>query len=244
MGSRIERVVRGLIGKVGLELIPSWRLARLPLATHLRRLFDVLDVHCVLDVGANAGQYRDFLRREVRYAGPIVSFEPVRDLFERLSDRVREDRDWHAMNLALGDRSESAEIHVMAASEFSSLHSPKAEGPQYRMNVVRRTETVAIRRLDELWEDLRPVVPLDRVYLKTDTQGHDLAVIEGAETVLDRVVALQAEAAVVPVYDRVPGYCQFLAALEAKGYALSGMFPVASDDALRLLEFDCVMVRQ
>ena len=47
------------------------------LTPHLRRLFTVLSIDCVLDVGANTGQFVDRLRHDLGYRGHIASFEPA-----------------------------------------------------------------------------------------------------------------------------------------------------------------------
>ena len=49
--------------------------------------------------------------------------------------------------------------------------------------------------------------------------------------------------AVVRVYDNAPSYTEAIAALETKGYLLSGIFPAAVGSGIRLFEFDCVMIR-
>ena len=89
-------------GRFGVEFLPRWRLARLPFASHLQRLFAKYEIDSVLDVGANRGQYRDFLRNEVGFTGMIISFEPVRHVFEQLERRTQEDPSWKAINMALG----------------------------------------------------------------------------------------------------------------------------------------------
>ena len=61
----------------GYDIVPLREMKERDFALHLRELLAHLDIDCVLDVGANAGQYRDFLRDKVLYDGPIISFEPV-----------------------------------------------------------------------------------------------------------------------------------------------------------------------
>jgi hypothetical protein len=41
----------------------------------------------------------------------------------------------------------------------------------------------------------------------------------------------------------MPSYHEALAELERLGFAVTGMFPVTRDAGLRVIEFDCVMVR-
>ena len=69
----VLRVSRSL----GYEIVPLREMKERDFALHLRELLARLQIDCVLDVGANVGQYHDFLRDKVLYDGPIVSFEPV-----------------------------------------------------------------------------------------------------------------------------------------------------------------------
>lgn len=69
----IERAAAGC----GYVMIPEWRRQSFPLATRLRQLFVHHRIETVIDVGANEGQYQDFLRTRVGFDGRIESFEPT-----------------------------------------------------------------------------------------------------------------------------------------------------------------------
>jgi hypothetical protein len=69
-------------------------------------------------------------------------------------------------------------------------------------------------------------------------------VLRGAERSLLEVRALQTEASVVGIYKGMPGYMETIDHLTERGFDITGMYPVSRDSALRLLEFDCVMINR
>jgi hypothetical protein len=91
--------------------------------------------------------------------------------------------------------------------------------------------------------DTLPTTLSDRTYLKLDTQGWDLEVLDGAHRALDYIVALQTEVAVQPIYDEMPLMQDSLSAITGRGFTPSGFFPVTLDSAMALIEFDLVAVR-
>jgi FkbM family methyltransferase len=243
--SALKRMVERLAGSMGYAVLPHWRLRQYDLAEHLKGLFTALQVDCVLDVGANRGQYRDFLRAQIGYTGAIVSFEPVAENVRLLTDRAAADRRWTIMALALGGEDGIAEINVTAATEFSSFFGPtKAALPGIAdHNVVRRTETVQVKRLDSIFEKAIADHGARSVFLKMDTQGSDMDVLQGARRSLERIRGLQSEVSVLPLYDGIPNYLESIAYMQELGFHLTGMFPVNRDRLLRVVEFDCVMRR-
>jgi FkbM family methyltransferase len=231
LGGVKQRGVRLLARATGVE----------SLATHLAALLRLLDVDCVLDVGANRGQYARLLRR-IGYRGRIVSFEPVPESFAELRRLAGNDPKWATVPFALGAADALLPIHVTKVTEFSSLRTPTEYARDtFPGSAVTRTVDVPVRRLDDVWAE--HVGSVHRVHLKLDTQGYDQQVLEGAREVLDRVVSVQTELAVKSVYEGVPRYAEAIPRLEASGFELTGVFPVLRDRQLRIVELDCVMRR-
>jgi FkbM family methyltransferase len=148
------KIVKDSVLKVsrslGYDIVPLREMKERDLALHLRELMARLEIDCVLDVGANVGQYRDFLRDKVFYEGPIVSFEPVSRHVGRLRERARTDRDWHIEGYALGAKDGSLPINVMVSDEFSSFLQPdNSRVSDFKsLNVPCHVETVTVRTLD------------------------------------------------------------------------------------------------
>lgn len=210
------------------------------LAGHLMRLFAIHEVDCVLDVGANCGQFGTMLRR-AGYTGRIVSFEPVPEAFLELSTRTDKDRQWEARRLALGDRLGILPLNVTRSTSVSSFLTPTAEYAEgYAGGRVDHVEDVEVARLDDIFDDLSPGA---RTFLKVDTQGHDLAVVAGASGCLQQIVAVQIEMSVIPIYEMSTNYIAAFRFMHERGFTPTGVFPVVRADDLRIYEFDGVFTR-
>jgi len=210
---------------------------------HLQWVIRRLGIDCVLDVGANSGQFAKALRRS-GYAGRIVSFEPVASVFADLRAAAASDPGWRVHQLAAGEEDGEAEINVRPGTMSSLLPSSdfgRSWAPRLRESTV---ETIAVRRLDGLFDDALSGLSNPRVLVKLDTQGFDLAAFRGLGRRVEDVVALQSEVSCVPIYDGMPTMIEQLETYQQAGFALSGVFPVSRDQkTLRAIEFDAVMVR-
>ena len=245
MRQGMRTAMTALAAHFGYAVLPKWRLANRDLAEHLRQLFDRCAIGCVIDVGANTGQYAGFLRDEVGFTGLIVSIEPLAECFDRLERAAAADANWLVVNCALGSAETEATLNVMAYDQLSSFLEPNNDGAPHMapLNRVCRRVRVPVRRLDAVLAELETDRRLGPIYLKLDTQGFDLEVIKGAGAALPRIRALQTELSVVPIYDRMPDWQTALATLQGQGFELSGLWTVNRDPALRAVEMDCVMVR-
>jgi len=243
MATRLKDLIDATANFLGFSIVPLWREPNRVLANYLRKLFACYEVNVVLDVGANLGQYRDFLRFEVGYTGWILSFEPVPALAAELSARAAKDRSWRVFEYALGDDDGEKTIHVTRDSKFSSFLAPTTAFTDSfaRGQEVVQDIPVLVRRLDTVGTALLPDRNA-RVYLKLDTQGHDLNVLRGGCEFLSRVVAVQSEVSFVPVYHGMVGLDATLSEFRGLGLVVSALHAVSHDRAMRLVEADCVLL--
>ena len=210
--------------------------------SQLRSIFDKLGIDLAIDVGANEGQFSQDLRSF--FFGDIISFEPVTPAFEILERVSSSDKKWHVYNIALGSDDSTQSINVSVATVFSSL----LRSNEYcieRFGASSQgisTETVSIRRLDNLLESIVPDIHDRRIFLKMDTQGYDTEVFRGLGDKRDHVFALQSEVSLIPIYEGMTHWTRSISIYEEAGFRVVGMFPV-SRDSDRVIEYDCLLVR-
>ncbi len=231
-------------GRMGYEIIPAWKLGRKPESDLLGALFSLHGIATVLDVGANKGQYADYLRNHLDFRGRIISFEPIRENCLQLLEKASGRRDWDIRDFALGNENTSQDLQVMKADVFSSFLNPTTEFTHgfEQYNAVARTEKVAIRRLDDILDEIDCHPSRSPVYLKIDTQGYDMEVIKGAKSALQDIRALQTELSVINIYENMPSMLEVITYLDNLGFKMAGMFPVSRDQNMKVVEFDAVFV--
>jgi FkbM family methyltransferase len=236
------------------ELRDRWLAIRLGLAGRqhqygeivaLRRFIAHFGVDCVLDVGANAGQYARMLRRDVGFAGTILSFEPNPEVFARLQATARGDPRWQVHQIALSDQDGTARFNIMAADQFSSLNRP-GEGLEAIFadrNRVARSVDVPCRRLETLLPELEGARGARAMLLKMDTQGHDAAVVAGAGPALGAMVGVQTELAVRLLYAGGTDWQAMVARMAQAGFAPNAVFANNKGHFPLLVEMDGLFVR-
>jgi hypothetical protein len=103
-------------------------------------------------------------------------------------------------------------------------------------------QRVPLRRLDTL---TLPVLGGARgIFLKIDTQGYEMPVLEGAEQLLGRVRGVQLELSLAPLYDDQVLYRPLIDWLETRGFGLWGVIPGFVDPRSgRMLQMDGVFFR-
>ncbi len=200
------------------------------------------DINLVFDVGANKGQYgRELISSG--YRGRIVSFEPLPSAFAKLKLNRWSFSSWQVESFALGAEESTATLNVSANSQSSSLQ------PMLQAHVDAAPEAayistcdVPVRRLDQVFDNYYR--PGDRCYLKLDVQGHEHHVLAGASECLDKIIAVQAELSISPLYEGAQTWRDAIDSMESLGYRLMLLTPGFRDrDTGEMMQADGVFVR-
>lgn len=180
-------------------------------------------IDCVIDVGANSGQYARKLRR-AGWNGPILSIEPLPELNEKLLDQADADPDWYiAPPLALGDRNGQIGLHRSAESDMSSvLHQNPTLERLSPSSAVIETIEVPQKRFDAI--EL-PVSEPARLFLKLDVQGYEATVLEGVGSRWPFIQGLQLEMALLPIYEGECFWRDMVAQLADRGFDIHLLLP-------------------
>src|SRR5579864_1371671 len=123
--SRSEDFLRTLACKI-LPYVPPFWAHWFRNRVVLKNVLGKLSINCVIDVGANQGQFGTLLRR-IGYRGWIISFEPVRASYEALDALAAKEKLWRVFPYALGAENERRQINVTDESVFSSFLAPLEE---------------------------------------------------------------------------------------------------------------------
>ena len=210
-------------------------------AAELRAVIGGMRLDGVVDVGGHEGGFTRFLRQDVGYKGHVVSFEPFPGAFEKLLEASSDDPSWHVHNSAVGSEQGAAEFFIYSNSFFNSFHRINALGCK-RFSQVQPVSSIvsAVGRLDQLYESSWG----SRLFLKSDTQGNDLGVIDGADGIMDLIYGVQLEAGIVPIYDDAPSLSDSVDRLASLGFGACSFHPVSRHKNSRaVMEFDVVFVR-
>lgn len=225
----------------GYDLVPRKKAKALN-----AQLIAILKHHRIdtlLDVGANTGQYGQRLR-DWGYGGRIVSFEPLSVAHAALSARGAGDPAWSiAPRMAIGAEDGEIDIQVSAETDMSSILPQNAlmKGISPSSDI-QATERVALRPLDSIVADF--VGDDDRLFLKIDTQGFEPEVLKGAAALIPRLIGIQLEMSLVPLYEGELDYRAMIEWLRDAGFEPHLILPGYFERKLaRQLEIDGVFIR-
>lgn len=179
-------VAKRILGAIGLTVFRNRTMPRgISLENDLHRLFAGHPLQLIFDVGANLGQTALRLAKEFP-STRIHSFEPVPSTYRLMLGQVLAYPHIVPINLALGDKDGQVEMQQLPGSGCNRIIAghQEAGGPT--------TAPVPIQRLDTYCQE-HAISAIDLV--KTDCEGYDHKVLQGASSLLERqsIAALYCE---------------------------------------------------
>jgi FkbM family methyltransferase len=161
-------------------------------------VFRNLPVDCVVDVGANKGQF-SLLAAQTWPGARIIAFEPIPDAAAKFRRVFAGDGNVTLHEVAIGPESTSARLHLSQRQDSSSL-----------LPIGRLQETifpgtgasgeleVEVRRLGD---SVAPRMLGEHSLLKLDVQGYELEALHGCDDLLPLMQYVYAECSFVELYD-------------------------------------------
>lgn len=198
------------------------------LAKHLPN-FD--KVH-VLDIGANPlgrnAVYKPLLDMKL---AQVVGFEPQKEAYERLiaqsSDVTR------FIRAAVGDGKKHT-LHIFKAEGLTSLLRLREDLPSVlRLGGGRLLEEVEIET--KALSSFEGEIEVD--FLKIDTQGAELMILQNAGHVLDETLVIQIELRTLPSYQGEPSLAEVWHWLESNSYQMHNIVDSNSSFMNKTREF-------
>jgi FkbM family methyltransferase len=172
----------------------------------------------ILDIGANVGQT---MRRFEAFfpTAEIHAFEPVSTTYAELVRAAAGRTRVHTYRLALGAQAGTAEIHLHGESTLNSIQ-PGVNVPRVEATP---TELIEVTTLD-VFCAAQGIRHID--LLKSDTEGHELAVLAGAQRLLRAggVDCLIVEAGLMPGEPRFTPLPALVDFLVPRGLWLVGIY--------------------
>ena len=207
------------INKLGIDV------RRYPTALLRNRikLLKSFDITLVFDVGANIGQYGEEMRR-IGYKDQLVSFEPIKEPYQKLEAAAQNDRKWQTVAIALGDFDGETEINVagnLASSSIRTINERHIEAKPITATV--RTELIKVAKLDSIIDDYTD--GKENIFVKIDTQGFEKNVLEGAVNSFDRIRGFQLELSLVELYEGECLFLEMIQYLQGFGYEIYSLEP-------------------
>jgi FkbM family methyltransferase len=236
----IRKATKRALRKSGFELRRYQ-----PGATYLARRMERIaaeSIDLVVDVGAHAGEYAGSLRHE-GYKGPILSFEPQAQMYERLLHAAAGDPHWECRRQALGASPGTTTLHIAGNDGFSSSVLPMTEAHQKGepSSTYVAAEEVEVTTLDAA---LGSNPGAHRLCLKIDVQGHEAAALAGGASTLARCRVVELELGLVELYEGQALFAELVGELERHGLVMADVEPAFNDRTTgQLLQVDALFIR-
>jgi FkbM family methyltransferase len=186
-----------------------------------------------LDVGSHRGEMAAALLSHFPQARAIL-FEPTPENYEFLKTRFSHNPSIQIFNCALSNAEGISQFHVASDSATNSLLTPNSASADQIQ--------VSIQTLDNILQ-IAGFEAID--FIKIDTQGNDLKVLQGAvETIKIHAPAILVESIFIDLYQGQCSYYDIFSLMQSHQYALAGFYNAHYTTARAIAFTDLLFVPQ
>lgn len=205
-----------------------------------------LPIDCILDVGANVGQFARYARQTFP-ASTIHCFEPLPSAAAKLRARAAANHDakLNVYEVALGDSVGVAELieHLDHPSSSSFLKNTARADEMFPQTTRQTTRRVQVETLDR-WIAREGVILGPRTLLKLDVQGYESQVLRGGPLALQRVGICMVEVTPIPLYEHQSTFVDIVNLLAEGGLHYLGNLEQYHDDTGLPVYMDALFARR
>lgn len=210
----IKKKIKKLLNHIGIS-ISKYDLNNSEF--RLKYFLTKRSVECVLDIGANVGQYGNYLR-EIGYKNKIISFEPIHEAYIELAENSKKDKFWTVYNLGLGSENKDVQINISKNSVSSSILKMKDS----HMNAEPEskyidTQNIKIKTLEQFMTSEK--ITEKKLFLKIDVQGYEHHVIQGIKN-FKNIEGFQIEMSLEKLYENQMIFEELYSLVKSKGFEL------------------------
>ena len=193
----------------------------------------------LIDVGANQG---DFSKNYIDNFKELFLFEPNKNLMNNLNARFEKEKKVKIFNIGI-DKIKSSRKFYITNDTGQTLSSMRTQtelmGQTLKNSKITKDVNVNFDRLDN-------IIPskVKNIFLKTDTQGNELNVLESLGNFIDKTIFIKCEMPVLNFYNIDYSYWDILDFFKKNDF-----IPVFFDNGIRnekgkLIEFDVIFEKK
>lgn len=187
-----------------------------PSFEHYGILQGLENIKCVIDIGANVGQF-SLLCKIVHPNASIHAFEPLGKAADTFLKVLGHEPDVYVYRHAIGSEASEKYMNVTARADSSSLLAPDAQSRIFPGTHAVSQEAVRVLPLQDV---LRREDISSPALLKIDVQGYEGEVLKGCERLLENFDWIYCEASFLELYRGQPLADEIIAWLAARGFRL------------------------
>ena len=211
----LKNIIQQLIITQYKSLLPHQFPVGIDLAWDILKISQDLSINTIFDVGANIGQTSLYFAKSFPNAD-IMAFEPVHNTFIRLKKNTADLPQVSCFEHAFGSVAGFQELYLQSNSQLNSLN-------QVLNPSNSKSQRIEIKTIEQFCSEHK-IETID--ILKTDTEGFDLEVIQGAEKYLNenKIKLILSEVGFLKSDNRHTLFLSIFDYLLTKGFRFYGMY--------------------